>query len=66
MKYKIAAFFAGRNGMDDLSGIIVWPSLIIMLLSGFISTQWPRTALYWVVLCSYHLCLLPCLLQEAG
>ena len=48
MKYKIAAFFAGRNGMDDLSGIIVWPSLIIMLLSGFISTQWLRMALYWV------------------
>lgn len=40
MKYKIAAFFAGRNGFDALAKIIMWPSLILMLVSGFIPVAW--------------------------
>lgn len=40
MKYKIAAFFSGRNGFDDLAKIIMWPSLILLLVSGFIPTAW--------------------------
>lgn len=32
MKYKLGAFFSGRNGMDDLSRALLW-SAIIMLLS---------------------------------
>lgn len=32
MKYKIAAFFANRNGFDALSRAIVWSSLILMIL----------------------------------
>ena len=48
MKYKLAAFFAGRNGFDDLTKIIMWPSLILMLLSSFIPVQWLKTVLYWL------------------
>lgn len=40
MKYKIAAFFAGRNGFDTLAKLIMWPSLILMLISGFIPVTW--------------------------
>lgn len=40
MKYKIATFFANRNGMDDLAKAIMWVSLIVMLLSGFIPIAW--------------------------
>ena len=43
MKYKIAAFFAGRNGLDDLSKVIIWPCLIIMLVSSFIPIAWLST-----------------------
>ena len=46
MKYKIAAFFAGRNGFDDLARIIMWPSLILMLISGFIPVAWLSTIMY--------------------
>ena len=46
MKYKIAAFFADRNGMDELSKAIVWPSLIVMLVSNFIQVQWLSSVLY--------------------
>lgn len=48
MKYKIAAFFEGRNGMDELSKIILWPSLILMLISGFIGIQWLSAVLYGI------------------
>lgn len=50
MKYKIAAFFAGRNGLDDLSKVIIWPCLIIMLLSGFIPIAWLSTVVNWLSL----------------
>ena len=46
LKYKIAAFFAGRNGFDNLAKIIMWPSLIVMLVSGFIQISWLSSALY--------------------
>ena len=50
MKYKIAAFFSGRNGFDSLCRAILWPSLIVMVISGFISAAWLRTLLYWLSL----------------
>lgn len=50
MKYKIAAFFAGRNGLDDLSKVIMWPSLIIMILSSFIPIAWLSTVVKWLSL----------------
>ena len=46
MKYKIAAFFANRNGMDDLSKVMIWVSLIVLLISGFIPVAWLSSALY--------------------
>lgn len=46
MKYKIAAFFAGRNGMDDLSRLTLWTSLIVMLISGFLPVPWLSGILY--------------------
>lgn len=46
MKYKIAAFFANRNGMDDLSRVMIWGSLIILLISQFIPVAWLSSAIY--------------------
>ena len=40
MKYKIAAFFSGRNGFDELSKAIAWAALIVLLISCFIPVQW--------------------------
>ena len=48
MKYKIMAFFSGRNGMDDLAKIIFWPSLVLMLVSSFVGVQWLGQLLYWL------------------
>lgn len=48
MKYKIAAFFANRNGLDSLAKTIVWSSLIVMLISGFIPVAWLSSALYGI------------------
>lgn len=53
MKYKIAAFFAGRNGMDALSAMVIWLSLIVMLVSCFIPIDWLRgilSGLAWAAL----------------
>lgn len=46
MKYKIAAFFANRNGLDDLSKVMIWSSLIVLLISRFIPVAWLSSALY--------------------
>ena len=50
MKYKIAAFFAGRNGYDALAKRILWTSIIVMLLSSFISVDWLSSIVYAVSL----------------
>ncbi len=47
MKYKIRAFFSGRNGFDSLGKTILWGSLAAVLLSMFIGVSWLRTVLYW-------------------
>ena len=58
MKYKTAAFFSGRNGFDDLAKIIMWPSLILMLVSGFITVDWLSSvlqAISWIgVIYAYY------------
>ena len=46
MKYKLQAFFASRNGLDDLAKVILWSSLIVMLLSSFIGVSWLRVIVY--------------------
>lgn len=48
MKYKIAAFFAGRNGYDALAKTVLWASVIMMLLSSFISIAWLSSVFYAV------------------
>ena len=50
MKYKIAAFFSGRNGMDEFSRMLTWAALILLLVSGFIPVAWLNTLLYWLSL----------------
>lgn len=50
MKYKLQAFMMGRNGLDQLSKVIAWASLICMLVSCFISVEWLRSLLYGVAL----------------
>ena len=42
MKEKIRNFFAGRNGLDSLSNTLLWSSLVVMLVSTFISISWLR------------------------
>lgn len=36
MKYKIASFFAGRNGVDELGKVTLWTCVILILLSYFL------------------------------
>lgn len=36
MKYKLSAFFSGRNGIDDLGKTLLWGTLIIMILSALL------------------------------
>lgn len=36
MKYKLRAFFSGRNGIDDLGRTLLWGALIIMVLSSLL------------------------------
>lgn len=50
MKYKIQAFFAGRNGMDALSTTLSWASIILLLISMFIPVAWLSSVLYFVSL----------------
>lgn len=45
MKYKIAAFFEGRNGLDALSKMMIWASLIVMLVGSFIPVEWLQSLL---------------------
>ncbi len=47
MKYKLYAFFAGRNGFDALGKTLLWTSLIVMILSSFIGIAWLHLLLYW-------------------
>lgn len=37
MKQKIVSFFSGRNGFDTLTKAVVVSSLVLMLVSGFVS-----------------------------
>lgn len=50
MKYKIAAFFAGRNGVDDLGKLTLWSSVILALASCLIPIKWLSTLAYAVSL----------------
>ena len=36
MKYKLRAFFSGRNGIDDLGRALLWGALVIMVLSSLL------------------------------
>lgn len=45
MKQKIISFFSGRNGMDSLAKALIFPALIIMLISGFINIIWVKYTL---------------------
>lgn len=48
MKQKLLAFFSGRNGMDTLAQAVLFPSLILMLISGFIPAGWLQYTLYFL------------------
>lgn len=50
MKQKLIAFFSHRNGMDSLAKIVFWPSLVLMLISGFVGIFWLQMTLYAVSL----------------
>lgn len=36
MKYKLRAFFSGRNGIDDLGRTLLWGALVLMVLSSLL------------------------------
>lgn len=46
MKYKLRAFFAGRNGIDDLGKTFLWGAFIMMILSTLLGI----TILYGIAL----------------
>lgn len=48
MKQKLLAFFYGRNGMDTLAKAVIFSSLAIMLISGFIPIGWLQYTLYFL------------------
>ena len=48
MKQKLISFFYGRNGMDTLANATIFPSLILLLVSGFVSAEWLRFILYFL------------------
>lgn len=50
MKYKIAAFFEGRNGTDELSRFTLWGSVILALVSCFIPVAALSSVLYGISL----------------
>ena len=46
MKYKLAAFFSGRNGFDELARLLLWTSLILMTISIFVPVAWLNSLMY--------------------
>lgn len=47
IKERLRRFFAGRNGMDALSNALSWGSILVMLLSVFLPSNWIRAVLYY-------------------
>lgn len=45
MKEKIRNFFAGRNGVDDLSNVALWGAVIVMIINIFVSVGWLNSVL---------------------
>lgn len=45
MKEKIRNFFAGRNGVDDLSNVALWGAVIVMIINIFVSVDWLNSVL---------------------
>ena len=50
MRYKLHAFFSGRNGLDALGKGILWPALILLVASNLISIGWLRSSIYYLAL----------------
>ena len=50
MKYKIRAFFSGRNGMDTIAKAVMIPAVILMLVNYFIGLNWLRYTIYVISL----------------
>ena len=46
MKYKLATFFSGRNGFDELARLLLWTSLILMTISIFVPVAWLSSLMY--------------------
>lgn len=46
MGYRIRRFFSGRNGFDTIAKVVLFPSLVLMFISGFIPLTWLRYVLY--------------------
>lgn len=53
MKYKLKAFFSGRNGFDALSLTVLWASVILLIGSSFISIPWLYYVLYFIALAGF-------------
>lgn len=50
MKYRLHAFFSGRNGFDALGRVILWPALVLLLVSDFIGVAWLSSCIYYLSL----------------
>ena len=54
MRYRLHAFFAGRNGMDDLGKTLLWGALIMTVLSALLGIDFLYAAAL-VLLCYVYI-----------
>lgn len=54
MKYRLRAFFSGRNGVDDLGKTLLWGALIVMVLSSLLGSNFLYSAAL-VLLCYVYI-----------
>lgn len=50
MRYKLHAFFSGRNGFDALGKTILWPALILLVAGSAVSIAWLSSIIYYLAL----------------
>ena len=50
MRYKLHAFFSGRNGFDALGTMLLWPALILLVAGSAVRIAWLSSMIYYLAL----------------
>ena len=50
MRYKLHAFFSGRNGFDALGKTLLWPALILLVAGSAVRIAWLSSMIYYLAL----------------